>query len=155
MNDKVEENVVDNDMTKAGSEVTKEQLQVQLNYAQKIITVLQNKVNDLNGKMVQIEAQLLCSNEDRETLIKQRLELEGNTEENIGESPLYRVSSFLDEFTETNNRFPGLVLKADNELKVLVKNGTIVSIPWSERMNWARPFINENSRGVKPKSYKD
>ena len=30
MNDKVEENVVDNDMTKAGSEVTKEQLQVQL-----------------------------------------------------------------------------------------------------------------------------
>ena len=84
MNDKVEENVLDNDMTKAGSEVTKEQLQVQLNYAQKIITVLQNKVNDLNGKMVQIEAQLLCSNEDRETLIKQRLELEGNTEQQKG-----------------------------------------------------------------------
>ena len=84
MNDKVEENVVDNDMTKAGSEVTKEQLHVQLNYALKIITVLQNKVNDLNGKMVQIEAQLLCSNEDRETLIKQRLELEGNTEQQKG-----------------------------------------------------------------------
>ena len=59
-------------------------LQAQLNYAQKIITVLQNKVNDLNGKMVQIEAQLLCSNEDRETLIKQRLELEGNTEQQKG-----------------------------------------------------------------------
>ena len=82
------------------------------------------------------------------------LELDGNTE-NIGESPLDRVSNFLDGFTETNNRFPSVVLKADKELKVLVKNGTIVSIPWSEKMDWARPFINENRRGAKPKSYKD
>ena len=82
------------------------------------------------------------------------LELDGNNE-NIGESPLDRVSNFLDGFTETNNRFPSVVLKADKELKVLVKNGTIVSIPWSEKMDWARPYINENRRGAKPKSYKD
>ena len=82
-------------------------------------------------------------------------ELDKNTEENIDEPAFDRVSNFLDEFTETNNRFPGLVLKTDKELKVLVKNGNIVSIPWSERMDWARPFINENRRGAKPKSYKD
>ena len=51
--------------------VTKEQLQNQLNYAQKIINVLQGKVNDLNGKMVQLEAQLLLANEDRENIMKQ------------------------------------------------------------------------------------
>jgi hypothetical protein len=52
-------------------EVTKEQLQNQLNYAQKLINVLQNKVNELNGKMVQIEAQLLLANEDKENILKQ------------------------------------------------------------------------------------
>ena len=82
-------------------------------------------------------------------------ELEGNTKENFNESSLDRVYDFLDEFTETNNRFPGVVLKADKELKVLLKTGSIASIPWSERMDWARPFITENRRGAKPKSYKD
>ena len=52
-------------------EITKEQLNSQLNYAQKIINVLQNKVNELNGKMVQLEAQLLVANEDRENILKQ------------------------------------------------------------------------------------
>ncbi len=83
------------------------------------------------------------------------LELNGNTKENIGESTLNRISDYLDKFTETNNRFPGVVLQTDKELKILVKNGTVVSIPWSERMDWARPFINENRRGAKPKGYED
>ena len=59
------------DLNVDNSEITKEQLQNQLNYAQKIINVLQGKVNDLNGKMVQIEAQLLVANEDRENILKQ------------------------------------------------------------------------------------
>ena len=79
------------------------------------------------------------------------LELEGDSEGGSDEISLKRVSNFLEEFTETNNRFPGVVLKADKGLKVLVKNGDIVSIPWSERMDWARPYINENRRGAKPK----
>ena len=83
------------------------------------------------------------------------LEVDRNNEENFGESSLDRITNFLDEFTETNNRFPGVVLNTDKELKVLVKNGNIVSIPWSDRMDWARPFINENRRGAKPKRYKD
>mgnify|MGYP005641620739 FL=1 len=52
-------------------EVTKEQLQGQLNYAQKIINVLQGKVNEANGKLVQIEAQLELANEDRAHMLKQ------------------------------------------------------------------------------------
>jgi len=83
------------------------------------------------------------------------LELEQDNEENFEEPFLGRVTNFLQEFTETNNRFPGVVLNTDNGLKVLVKNGDVVSVPWSERMDWARPYINENRRGAKPKSYKD
>jgi penicillin-binding protein 1A len=75
--------------------------------------------------------------------------------EDFDESSLDRVINFLKDFTETNNRFPGVVLNTDEGLKILVKNGDIVAIPWSERMDWARPFINENRRGTKPKSYKD
>ena len=83
------------------------------------------------------------------------LELEQDNEENFEEPFLGKVTIFLQEFTETNNRFPGVVLNTDNGLKVLVKNGDVVSVPWSERMDWARPYINENRRGAKPKSYKD
>ncbi len=46
-------------------------LQAQLNYAQKIINVLQSKVNEANGKLVQMEAQLIMANEDRENMLKQ------------------------------------------------------------------------------------
>ena len=53
------------------SEVTPEQLQGQLNYAQKIINVLQGKLNEANGKLVQLEAQLQIANEDRENILKQ------------------------------------------------------------------------------------
>ena len=82
-------------------------------------------------------------------------ELERDNEEIIDQSKLDRVTNFLREFTETNNRFPGVVLNIDNGLKVLLKNGDVISIPWSDRMDWARPFINENRRGAKPKNYKD
>ena len=78
-----------------------------------------------------------------------------DNEEGLDEQTLARVNNFLNKFTETNNRFPGIVLNADKELNVLVKNGDVLSIPWSSRMDWARPFINENRRGAKPKSYKD
>ena len=53
------------------SEQPQVDLQAQLNYAQKIINVLQGKVNEANGKLVQMEAQLLMANEDRENMLKQ------------------------------------------------------------------------------------
>ena len=47
------------------------------------------------------------------------------------------------------------MLDPDKELKVLTKRGKILFIPWSNRMDWARPYINENRRGAKPKAFKD
>ena len=83
------------------------------------------------------------------------LSLENYNEEDIEGPSLEGVTKLLQEFTETNNRFPGVVLNTDAELRVLIKGGHIVSIPWSERMDWARPYINENRRGAKPKGYKE
>ena len=83
------------------------------------------------------------------------IDLQRDNEEGFKEYSLDKVFNFLEEFTETNNRFPGVVLNVDKGLQILVKNGDVVSLPWSERMDWARPFINENRRGAKPKSYKD
>ena len=75
--------------------------------------------------------------------------------DNFDEPSLVKVINFLEEFTETNRRFPGIVLDVEKGLKVLLKNGNIVSLPWSEKISWARPYINENRRGAKPKHYKD
>jgi len=59
-------------------EITVEQVQAQLNYAQKIINVLQTKVNDANGVIVQLEARLLMAEEDKAGILKQ-LEYAGIT----------------------------------------------------------------------------
>ena len=91
--------------------------------------------------------------EDQINYIAKNLEKEN--EKNFGEPLLIEIITYLQEFTETNNRFPGVVINTDGKLTVLVKNGDLVNVPWSERMDWARPFITANRRGAKPKSYKD
>tara|TARA_B100000029_G_scaffold383334_1_gene378750 strand:- start:553 stop:840 length:288 start_codon:yes stop_codon:yes gene_type:complete len=55
----------------AEPELTIEQVQAQLNYAQKIINVLQGKVNEANGQIVQLEARLLMTEEDKANILKQ------------------------------------------------------------------------------------
>jgi len=57
--------------TPTDSEVTVEQVQAQLNYAQKIITILQQKVNEANGVIVQLEARVQIAQEDKENILKQ------------------------------------------------------------------------------------
>jgi len=52
-------------------EVTVEQVQGQLNYAQKIINILQAKVNDANGIIVQLEARVQIAEEDKQNILKQ------------------------------------------------------------------------------------
>ena len=47
------------------------ELKNQLNYAQKLINILQNKVNELNETTVQLEAQLILVNEDKQNILKQ------------------------------------------------------------------------------------
>lgn len=49
----------------------KNELKNQLNYAQKLINILQNKVNELNATSVQLEARLMLVNEDKENILKQ------------------------------------------------------------------------------------
>ncbi len=51
--------------------ITVEQLQGQLNYAQKIINIMQAKVNEANGVIVQLEARIQIANEDKENILKQ------------------------------------------------------------------------------------
>ena len=55
----------------ADPELTIEQVQSQLNYAQKIINILQQKVNDANGIIVQLEARVQIAQEDKENILKQ------------------------------------------------------------------------------------
>jgi len=52
-------------------EITVEQVQAQLNYAQKIINILQAKVNDANGVIVQLEARVQIAEEDKQNILKQ------------------------------------------------------------------------------------
>ena len=59
-------------------EITVEQVQGQLNYAQKIINILQGKVNEANGVIVQLEARVQIAQEDKENILKQ-IELMGIT----------------------------------------------------------------------------
>ena len=51
--------------------ITVEQVQSQLNYAQKIINILQGKVNEANGIIVQLEARLQIAEEDKQNILKQ------------------------------------------------------------------------------------
>ena len=56
---------------KKEEEMTEEKLKGQLNYAQKLINVLQTKLNDSKGTIVQLEAQIQIANEERESLLEQ------------------------------------------------------------------------------------
>ena len=53
------------------SSITVEQIQGQLNYAQKIINILQKKVNEANGVIVQLEARIQIAEEDKQNILKQ------------------------------------------------------------------------------------
>ena len=52
-------------------ELTIEQVQAQLKYAQKLINVLQGKVNEANSSIVQLEARLMMAEEDKANILKQ------------------------------------------------------------------------------------
>ena len=71
------------------------------------------------------------------------------------EISLEPVFKYLDQYTENKNRFLGVALKADDDLEILTKTGEILNILWKEEINWMRPYISENRRGTRPKSYSD
>ena len=73
-----------------------------------------------------------------------------------GDDPgLSEVFEFLDSYSESKNRLLGVVTNNQQVLKVLRRTGEISEISWSEDLNWARPYISENRRGAKPRSFED
>ena len=71
------------------------------------------------------------------------------------EISLEPVFKYLDQYTENKNRFLGVALKVDDDLEILTKTGEILNILWKEEIKWMRPYISENRRGTRPKSYSD
>ena len=61
----------DEPVTAKSSNNNEIELKNQLNYAQKLINILQNKLNEVNATSVQLEAQLILVNEDKENILKQ------------------------------------------------------------------------------------
>ena len=78
-----------------------------------------------------------------------------STPSSFDEISLEPVFKYLDQYTENKNRFLGVALKADDDLEILTKTGEILNILWKEEINWMRPYISENRRGTRPKSYSD
>ena len=77
------------------------------------------------------------------------------TPSSFDEISLEPVFKYLDQYTENKNRFLGVALKADDDLEILTKTGEILNILWKEEIKWMRPYISENRRGTRPKSYSD
>ena len=71
------------------------------------------------------------------------------------EEPLENIYSLLLNITTTDNKFPALVLSVQNDFVALSGDRTVHKIAWSSELSWARPYINENQRGPKPKSYSE
>ena len=72
-----------------------------------------------------------------------------------GKSDLSNVFQYLETFTENKERFIGVVTENSQELEVLTKYGNLIDIKWNENLKWARPYISENRRGARPRSFLD
>ena len=84
--------------------------------------------------------------------ISLRLESDGYS---YNEQNLAEVFRFLNKYSENKNRIVGVVSDLEKDLEVLVKSGELITIKWTEDLNWARPYISENRRGPRPRSYAD
>ena len=71
------------------------------------------------------------------------------------EQNLAEVFRFLNKYSENKNRIVGVVTDLEKDLEILVKSGELIKIKWTEDLNWARPYISENRRGPRPRSYAD
>ena len=70
-------------------------------------------------------------------------------------SDLSNVFQYLETFTENKERFIGVVTSNSKDLEVLTKYGNLIDIQWNEDLKWARPYISENRRGPRPRSFLD
>ena len=71
------------------------------------------------------------------------------------EEPLDNIYNLLNNLTTTDNKFPVLVLSVEDNLVVISGDRTVFQLAWTSNLGWARPYINEDQRGPRPKSYSE
>jgi len=71
------------------------------------------------------------------------------------EEPLDRIYGLLNNLTTTDNKFPVLVLSVEDDLLVISGDRKVIRLDWTSDLGWARPYITEDQRGPRPKSYSE
>ena len=71
------------------------------------------------------------------------------------ENELSLVFQSLEAYAQNQDRFLAVVINAEDFLRCLTKDGKILDVLWSDKLSWARPYINENRRGTKPRGFAD
>ena len=71
------------------------------------------------------------------------------------ENELSLVFQTLEAYAQNQDRFLAVVINAEGLLRCLTKDGKILDVLWSDKLSWARPYINENRRGTKPRGFAD
>ena len=71
------------------------------------------------------------------------------------ENELSLVFQSLEAYAQNQDRFLAVVINAEDLLRCLTKDGKILDVLWSDKLSWARPYINENRRGAKPRGFSD
>ncbi len=71
------------------------------------------------------------------------------------DEPLENIYSLLLNITTTDNKFPALVVSVQDDLVTVSGDRKVLKVSWSSDLSWARPYINEDQRGPKPKSFSE
>ena len=71
------------------------------------------------------------------------------------EEPLDRIYNLLNNLTTTDNKFPVLVLSVEDDLVAISGDRKVIRLAWTSNLSWARPYINEDQRGPRPKAYSE
>ena len=71
------------------------------------------------------------------------------------DEPLDKIYGLLNNLTTTDNKFPVLVLSVEDDLVVISGDRKVIRLDWTSNLGWARPYITEDQRGPRPKSYSE
>ena len=71
------------------------------------------------------------------------------------DEPLENIYTLLNNITTTDNKFPALVVSVQDDLVTVSGDRTVLKVSWSSDLSWARPYISEDQRGPKPKSFSE
>jgi len=88
-------------------------------------------------------------------LIAESKSLPVGTSEVPEEEPLDKIYNLLNNLTTTDNKFPVLVLSIEDDLVAISGDRKVIRLAWTSNLGWARPYINEDQRGPRPKTYSE